>query len=188
MIDEGRVAVVEREPTAGETGDVDDAVGVEEPSRRQRALRSLRNLAIATVAVSVVALLSGWLFARSAPSTAAATSISALVEDLPPQEDAVAPEATCGSLDAPADPDTLAAARAAGVVTIRYRSDAATGPGFADLTDRATALGALIAPDEELGSTVVEVSSAGHRMPLDAYDDAVVRAYLTAYADPDICA
>lgn len=176
---------MDREPTTGGHPDTDSVPAIvrDEPvvSRREQLRRSLRNLALAMAAVAGVGLLSGWLFARSAPQTAAAASISALVEPAAvPAEDAIA-DPRCGVVD-PGGAD-LDAVRAAGVVVLEVDPGWFSRQALLDLVDGRAALIVWARPD----AGVIEASSTGRRMVLDEPNRAALDAYLTAYARPGAC-
>lgn len=177
---EGRVGGVEREPTTGRpTPDDHDAERVETPSRREQLRSTARNLVLAVVAVAGLGLLSGWLFARSAPQTAAATSISALVQEVEPPDPPAEPAPLCGTA-VPSDVDADAV-RAAGVVVIY--ADPADHQQLVDVVGDRPVLVVSQAPDEG----VVEATSLGRRMALDELNPSTVDAFITAYARPGAC-
>ncbi|MBW3657499.1 MAG: DUF3105 domain-containing protein [Actinobacteria bacterium] len=169
-----------------------------DPSRGAQFRTSLARLGLATLAVTVVAAMSGYLFARSSPDRAAATRIAAVVQlepaaapdDEVPTRDAAAPTsgdargaAPCGVEDAALDVDAQVAALAAGRVLVQYRPAEVDGDALAELHDVAGHHrgDVILAPNPDLEQPVV-ATAWSRRLPLAAVDDGLLDAFATAYA------
>lgn len=156
----------------------------------------LRLLALATVAVGVLGLAAGWLFAKGQPKAAAGALVADFVVDEAPG--AIAADGTgpavpdlpppswgpfadgrlrCGRLDALAPADHLATL-AHGVVVVRHRVDLPPA-ALTVLADLAARPGVAVAPEPRLGNAVVAVAW-GRRMVLDDVSRELLVAFATA--------
>lgn len=175
----------------------------EGPSRREQLRVSLQRLGLATVAVAVVAVMAGYLFARTTPERAAATRISGFVVDerdvdVAPGGDLAAPtsgeaggEGVCGAQPEPLTTDEQVASLRAGRVLVQYRPEDLTPARRATLDElRAAHTDVVVAPNAELAAPVV-VTAWTRRMPLERPDADLIDSFLTAYGgggpDPAPC-
>lgn len=184
-----------REPTgdgaAGEAGDVEE-------SRRARMRSSLQRLGLAIVAVTVIGLMSGYLFATSSPERAAGARISAFVRIEPaatpsdeidtwdpaaPTSGAARGEAGCGTRDRPLPTDDQVAALAAGRVLVQYRPDDLDAGDLDRLRKVARTHDddTVLAPNPDLATPVV-ATAWSRRMELRSPEPDLLDSFATAYA------
>lgn len=163
---------------------------------KARALRTVTRLGLAAIAVLVLGLAAGWLFARSNPQAAAGALVADYVVDEPFVGDERRPAATddpaptsgnhvgsawCGERSDPVGVDDQLASLAAGVVVIQYRPDDLAADDREVLAGLAGRDRVLVAPNPDLGEPVVATAWT-RRLPLPDANQELLRAFVTAFA------
>ena len=158
---------------------------------------TLARLGLAVVGVIVLGLVAGWLFGRTSPERAASTLVSDLVITEAVGEEQLDPAAptsgdpegppVCGVQDDPVSPQRQIASLDAGVVLVQYRPSELAADEvemLRSLAERGRPV--LVAPNPDLGAAVVGTAWT-RRLGLEAPNQQLLAAFITAYGAPDAC-
>ncbi len=168
------------------------------PASRPTLGGQLRQFGLLVVAVTVLGLLAGWLFAKGQPRSAAGALIADFVvveaptthaPDEPADPDAVAPssgahdggQVRCGLVTELSNADHVASL-AAGIVVVRHDLPDPSPDDLAALAALANRREVLVAREPRLDVPVVALAW-GRRMELGELNLELLRAFHTAHVD-----